>query len=62
MDPFRNYRQVAPVQARHCPFGGCAVCCSLPAPMRREFADLINQCWTPAERDILRKAARAALL
>jgi hypothetical protein len=62
MDPFRNYRRVFPAQARHCPFGGCAVCCSQPALTRREFADLVNRSWSLEERDILRQAARSALL
>lgn len=62
MDPFRRYPQMFPAQARHCPFGGCAVCCSQPELMRREFADLVNRSWTLGERDILRKAARSALL
>lgn len=62
MDPFRNYRQAFPVQARHCPLGGCAMCCRLPALVRREFAALVNRSWSLAERNILRKAARSALL
>jgi hypothetical protein len=62
MDPFRNYRRVFPAQARHCPFGGCGVCRGQPALMYREFADLVNRSWTLGERDILRRAARSALL
>jgi hypothetical protein len=46
MDPFRNYRQAFPALARHCPFGGCEVCCSQPALMRREFSDLVNRSWS----------------
>ena len=62
MDPFRNYRQVLPTRARHCPSGGCIVCCGQLALIRREFADLVNRSWNPGERDLLRQAARAALL
>ena len=62
MDPFRNYRQMFPARARHCPHGACAVCRSQLALVRREFADLVERCWSPAERAILRQAARAALL
>ena len=62
MDPFRDYRHVFPAHARHCPSGGCVVCCSQPAVTRREFADLVNRTWSPGERDLLRQAARAALL
>jgi hypothetical protein len=62
MDPFRNYRQVFSAHAPHCPSGGCVVCCSLSALTRREFAALVNRTWSPGERDLLRLAARAALL
>jgi hypothetical protein len=62
MDPFPDYRQVFPVQTRHCPLGGCAMCCGLPELVRREFAALVNRSWSLAERNILRQAARSALL
>jgi hypothetical protein len=62
MDPFRSYRQVVPAEARYCPFGGCAVCCSQLTLVRREFTDLVRRSWSPAELDILSKAARSALL
>ena len=62
MDPFRIRRQVVPAEPRHCPFGGCAVCCSLPTLVLREFADLVRLSWSPAEVDILTKAAHSALL
>lgn len=62
MDPFRNYRQVVPAAGRHCPLGLCAVCCSQSALVRREFADMVRRSWSPAERDLLSKAARSALL
>ena len=62
MDPFRNYRQALLAHTRHCPSGGCIVCLSQPALTRRDFADLVNRAWTPGERDLLRQAARAALL
>jgi hypothetical protein len=62
MDPFRNYRQVVPAVARHCPYGQCAVCCSQPTLVRREFDDLVRRSWSSAELDILINAARSALL
>jgi hypothetical protein len=62
MDPFHYHRQVVPAEPRHCPFGGCGVCCSQPTLLRREFTDLVRRTWSPAELDILRQAARSALL
>ena len=62
MEPFRIHRQVVPAEPRHCPFGGCAVCCSQVTLVLREFAALVCQSWSPAELDILRRAARSALL
>jgi hypothetical protein len=62
MNPFPNYRQVFSAHARHCPSGGCVVCCSQSALTRREFADLVNRTWSPGERDLLRQVARATLL
>jgi hypothetical protein len=62
MDPFRDYRQVVRAAARHCPSGRCAVCCSQAALVRREFADMVRRSWSPAELDVLSKAARSALL
>lgn len=62
MDPFRNLGKAFPAPARHCPSGGCIVCCGQPALIRREFADLVNRSWSPGQRDLLRQAARAALL
>jgi hypothetical protein len=62
MDPFRDYRQALSAPRRHCPSGGCAVCRSQPALVLTEFTDLIGRAWSPAERDMLSKAARSALL
>jgi hypothetical protein len=62
MDPFRNYRHVIPAVTRHCPLGGCAVCCSHAALVHREFTDLISGSWTLAELDLLSRAAHSALL
>jgi hypothetical protein len=61
MDLFRNSRQVVPAVGRHCAYGRCVVCCSQLVQVRREFADLIRRCWSPAERDMLSRAARSAL-
>jgi hypothetical protein len=62
MDPFRDYRQVVQAATRHCPFGQCAACRSLPALVGQEFADMVRRSWSPAELDILDRAARSALL
>jgi hypothetical protein len=62
MDPYHSYRRTFPAQAQHCPFGGCVVCCGRLERTRREFADLVNRSWSLGERDILRRAARSALL
>jgi hypothetical protein len=61
MDPFRHYLQAISGK-RHCPLGSCAACRSQPALVRMQFTDLVRQCWSPEEIDILNKAARAALL
>jgi len=62
MSPFGDYRRVVPAAARRCPSGRCAVCCSQPAQLRQEFAAVVRQSWSPAEIDLLGKAARSALL
>jgi hypothetical protein len=62
MDPFRSYRRVASTAGRHCPSGRCAVCCSQPALVHQAFADMVRRSWSPAELDLLSKAADAALL
>jgi hypothetical protein len=62
MDPFRNHQQVAPVVIRRCPLGRCAVCCSQPLLVRKEFAALIRRSWSPPELNVLGQAARAAML
>jgi hypothetical protein len=62
MEPFRYHRPAAPAEPLHCPFGGCAVCCSQVTLVLREFADLICRSWSPAEVEMLKKAARSALL
>jgi hypothetical protein len=62
MDPLRNYPQVFPAVGRHCPYGRCAVCCSQPLHVGREFAELIRRVWSPADREMLAQAARSALL
>jgi hypothetical protein len=62
MDPFRNYRQAVAAIVRHCPFGQCAVCCSQPTLVRREFDDLVRRSWSSAEIESFTNAARSALL
>ena len=62
MSPFRNYGPVVPAVAWCSPFDRCAVCFSLPVQLRREFAAMISQSWSPSEIDLLSQAARAALL
>jgi len=61
MSPFRNYRQV--VSAARCrPSERCAVCCHGPAQFFLEFVEIANRSWSQPEQEVLRKAARAALL
>ena len=64
MGPFpdNNYRQVVPAVARRCPLGWCAVCCSQPLLVRKDFADVIRGSWSPAELVALSRAARSAML
>lgn len=62
MSPFGNYRHVIPAAARRCPSGRCQVCCSQPAQLSQEFAAVVRQSWSPAEIDLLSRAAHAALL
>jgi hypothetical protein len=62
MGPFRDYQQIIAALARHCPFGGCAVCRSEPALVWQELIGLVGRSWTVAELDLLSKAARSALL
>ena len=62
MSPFGNYRHIVPASARRCPSGRCPVCCSQPALLRQEFAAVVRDSWSPAEIDLLSRAARSALL
>jgi hypothetical protein len=62
MDPFQKYLQDTIAAARHCPVGRCAVCASQPTLVRLQFADLVGRSWSPAEIDLLSKAAQSALL
>ena len=61
MDPFRKYLQ-AIAAAQHCPVGRCVVCASQPTLVRQQFANLVGRSSSPAEMDLLSKAAQSALL
>lgn len=61
MDPFRKYLQ-AISGTLHCPVGRCALCASQPTLVRLQFANLVGLSWSPAETDLLSKAAQSALL
>lgn len=62
MSPFGNYRHIVPAAARKCPYGRCAVCGSQSVQLRQVFAAVVGLSWSPAEIDLLSKAARSALL
>jgi len=62
MSPFRDYRQVVPHAARCCPSARCTVCCNGSAYFFLGFVEIVSRCWSQPEQDLLRKAARAALL
>ena len=62
MSPFGNYKQVIPAVTRCRTRGRCAVCRMGAAQLCLEFIELVSQSWSPAEVDILKKAARSALL
>jgi hypothetical protein len=62
MSPFRNDKQIVPAAARCRMHGGCAVCRMGPAQLCLEFIEMASRSWSPAELDLLRKAARSALL
>ena len=62
MDPFRNYRQVAPATGRCSPSARCPVCCRRPVQLSAAFDEMVHQSWSQAEMDRLRKTAHSALL
>jgi hypothetical protein len=62
MNPFRNYPQSVLTAGRYCHTPGCLVCFSKPAHLLQEFLELVRQSWSPAQIDMLSKAARSALL
>ncbi len=62
MSPFGNYKQIIPAATRCRMPGRCAVCRMGPAQLCLEFVEMVSQSWSPAEVDILKKAARSALL
>jgi hypothetical protein len=62
MSPFEQDRRVVPAAARCCPARRCAVCRRRLGQLRQEFAAMVSRCWSPAEIDLLGKAARSALL
>jgi hypothetical protein len=62
MDPFRDYQQAMPAAARCRRSARCAVCSGRPAQLRVQFSAIVRLAWSPAEIDLLTKAARAALL
>jgi hypothetical protein len=62
MSPFGNYKQVIPAATRCRMPGRGAVCRMGSAQLCLEFIEMVSQSWSPAEVDILKKAARSALL
>jgi hypothetical protein len=62
MDPFRDYPQAA-AAPEHCrPSARCAVCSARTSQLSGQFYAIVREVWSPAERDLLARAARAALL
>jgi hypothetical protein len=62
MGPFGSYKQIIPAATRCRRPDRCAVCRMGPAKLCLEFVEMVSQSWSPAEVDILKKAARSALL
>jgi hypothetical protein len=62
MSTFPDYRQVVPAAARCRPSARCAVCSNGPAHLFLEFVEIVILSWSRPEQELLRKAARAALL
>lgn len=62
MSPFRDYRQIVPAAGRCRPSQRCAVCGNGSAHFFLEFVEIVIKSWSQPEQDLLRKAARAALL
>jgi hypothetical protein len=62
MDPFRDYQQALPAAARCRRSARCAVCSRRPSLQLQQFYAIVRLAWSPAEIDVLTKAARAALL
>ena len=63
MSPFGDHQQVVPAAAvRWHPSGRCAVCGNGSAHFFLEFVEIVILSWSRPEQELLRKAARAALL
>jgi hypothetical protein len=57
---FRNYQNVIQTRARRGDSTGCVP--RDPEQIRALFSQMVRQAWTPAEIDILHRAANSALL
>jgi hypothetical protein len=62
MGPFRDYHQTVSAAARCHRYARCAVCSRRPAQLHQEFLAIVHEAWSPAEMDLLTKAANSALL
>jgi hypothetical protein len=62
MSPFREYRPVVPAATRCRRSARCAACGNGSAHFFLEFIEIVIRSWSQPEQELLRKAARAALL
>ena len=62
MSPFGDYKQIIPAATRCRMPGRCAVCRMGWAQLCLKFIEMVSQSWSPPKVDILKKAARSALL
>jgi len=62
MTPFHDSRPVVPAAARCRPDARCTVCGNGSAHFFLEFIEVVIRSWSQPEQELLRKAARAALL
>jgi hypothetical protein len=62
MDPFRDYQDALAAAARCRRSARCSVCSDRSTQVRQQFFAIVDDAWSPAERDLLTKAANSALL
>jgi hypothetical protein len=60
--PFRDHQQAVSPAALCRRYSRCLVCRVRPAQLHQEFFALVRESWSPAEMNLLTKAANSALL